>query len=490
MISIENNRFFDYLKSLDRNEFNEFMRIVSKNKLSKVAQLMKLLKPYYPDFNTTINKAILYKKIYKRTFDPQNKKENQRFMDIINDLTIIVEDFIVNIVLRRKGSNYEWIKIQALRERGLTEQLKKSLDKYELRLETETIRDDTYYEKIHKINDIRYNDLELDRNILIKTIEALDKQYIAKKMRLIKEVKVMQLIQNYEDIPMYNRDNVLNTSKKWGEDKDVVFELYSKIQGLFIFDDIWLERYNEVKILYKKHFTKFSGGEQLELMSALVNTTNHMMSKSNAVLRKELYAFFKKELYLWYRFGLDHTIFIQNEQIHEVVFSNIYRNILEYESLQAAEDFAKQHFKYLKKETRIKIEILSKSMKAFEEKDFTKVVELLKGKQFRHYAIEFHAKSLLIRALYQESLVKKAVNQLDGVVDQLGKAISAFDTYVGRNFKEHDVLYSVYKNFLKCMCLFIKYPYDNTLSDIENFIKENPKLSYSLWFKKKLQDLK
>ncbi len=407
------------LQSLDKDEFRRFRKFLRSPFFNSNQQILKLyecLYKFYPSFDAPkLTKAQLYKKIF-----PKEKYQDTRMRNLISDLKILTEEYLIQLQLKRKTFDKEKTLAEAFGERNLFEYFEKKTKKLVAELEGQAqkgIRN--YIEKMWLKQNYFYHPLTnkykaVDFEIQ-DILEDLDHFFVLGKLQFGSELKMRERIFSKNFQIRFIQES-LKESEGFSEENPV-FELYKCVFELFDSEKSE-EAFENGKRLLPKHFKSISKTDQIAI---LLNLRNYAIQQIN----KGLSSFYKDVLDL-YKLGLKLEIIIDNEKISEGDFINIvYAGCLGKE-FDWTSNFIETYQNYLDEAVREDTRVLSLAALYFHSQAYSKTIDLLSQYHFTQILYEVNARTILVRAWFEQFFTNH--DDYDFLMAQL----EAFEKFIRR----------------------------------------------------------
>lgn len=467
---------FMLLKSLNEEEFrrlHKFLRSPFYNYTKALIALFEYLRKYYPSFDSPkLSKEKVWDKIY-----PEEPFHHRKFWRLTNNLTQLVEKFIVQLELEKEPKKERSILIQALNRRNAY-----------LLFEKETLKmlekDDFLYalpkekplEKYLLLKDYFFHpstpkwkvDIEQQNEIM----ECLDLFFVSNKLRLASEFIGRESILKEKHAIHFLQLVVDEVERKYPK-----FKVYNKIIALQksqLEEDYWKARKQ-----YLKDLEDLGVEDRLTVLNQLFNYAIWQVNNGNNKFRQEHF-----ELY---KMALKSEILIQNEQISDLAFTNIVSYGASFKEFDWTSQFIEKYEIYLEKGQKEDALKLSWGYFFFFKKDFSEVLETLSPHSFKKVIHAQRGKSLLLRSFFELYLQDPTYYELF-----LSFSLS-FEKFLRRDSIQSQRKVKNYLNLISALRKIAKYRFNGKWNQnvrigmIENI--QSVKMVLKPWLLDKLEEL-
>lgn len=474
-------KLLDLLRSLNKEEFRRFYKFVKSpwfNSNHGVVQLYEYLRPFYPQFNSQkLKKEIVFENLY-----PGEKYRDTRIRTLISLLKRLVEEYLVELELKKEHGRLKELLAEALSNRNLYTYFSNQVQEIILELDAQPKRDmDYYHAKMLWHQALFFHPktakYSLESEHLQKTILNLDQFYLLAKLRFSLEVA--------------------NRKKFLSEDFDnfMLDEILEKIHhDSFPNDNPVIRLYNDILELHKRgrdddlmHQAKRDFDKHLHLLSAdqgrviLTNLINHTIQVYNTGVQEYL----EHQLEL-YQFGLARDLVINNGRISQAAFTNIavIGSILK--KFAWVQSFIESNAQYLDPAICEQAQNLSEAYLHYHQEDYDTTISKLMAVPFLEVTYGFRARGLLLRTYFECMLQDENYYEL-----MLGH-LHSFRKYLKRNptiGKQREIAYTNLINLTQKLVLILvkKFADELLLRELFSEVEASSPLITKAWLLKQIK---
>ena len=207
--------------------------------------------------------------------------------------------------------------------------------------------------------------------------------------------------------------------------------------------------FNNLKNILFSNQNLFPPDELRDLYLMAINYLISQLNSGEPTIKKQLFEFYRK--------GIEKRILLENQTLSRVTFRNIVSLGLMLKKYTWIETFIPQYAKFLHKNYRESIVHYSNARLSFDQKNYARAMQLLTQVEFDDILMNLNAKSMLIRMFYEEN-----------EYDALESLLASMRTYLSRK-KVIGYHKSNFSNLIKFTKKMLKInPYDKT--QIEHLI--------------------
>ncbi len=454
-------RLLIYLQPDEYKSFLLFVRSPYHNSNKQLAALAQCLHVHHPGFDLPkLTKEYIYKKMH-----PAGKLYHEGRMNVImSQLVKLCKQFLAFEQLKKDDFQLNKFRLIAYKEKRMDGEFAKASKKQEEALSK--WRDDGQYhlEKFLLNKDVFYHPGTIRYHVGMKSLnnslEALDMFFVWEKLRLA--------------VAAFNRMRIIN-------EKPTIRILQKILKGFE--NEI---QHRRVLGFYKKLIQFYTTGEMDSLYS-LVNEFESVSTKFDFVERQSNFTYLinifsqyhrngilglESKIFQLYRIGLKLGIFIENEKMNDIIFTNIVSiGSMSYE-FEWTMKFIENHNKYISDELVENAVNLSNAYicyyKAFYENnltEFSRVLDYLEKIDYSKPNYSYRARGLSLRTYY-EFLLKEKIG-MDFILDYC----NAFEKYLKRDKSLEKTKKKAFLNFIKQTRKLIKWNMQKLLHE-KNFDSE------------------
>ncbi|MDF1867047.1 MAG: hypothetical protein P1U70_19600 [Saprospiraceae bacterium] len=384
------------MQSLSMEELRKFKKFVQSpffNTNEQLVSFFNYLYKYAPKWDSRMfSKEIVFRTLFPDTPIFDSKKMG----NLMSELSLLFENFIVQIEFDTNPLEKNKIKLKALSNRNLTKSLEKQFRQIHKTPNTiSSIAGKNFHLSQFEINHKLYFDPSTRKfnkgQGLKEAMNHLDHFYFINKLQMGLEMKVIERVIG-EKHDNHFLDAILNLAHGIADDEEPSLKIYFYLVRSN--QARQLEDYTSAKRLFIKHIQDLNNLDRFAILLHLINFAVTQSYSSEKYWLREIL-----DLYI---LGLEQKILIQNNNISPAAFTNIVINgikLKEYDWL----DYFIQHYKpYLDSDHREQIEVLCQASIFFAKEDFSNVTRLLTSHSFPKPIYKIRAKSVLLKTIYEE----------------------------------------------------------------------------------------
>lgn len=455
----------------DIYHLNDFVDSPFYNKNDQAIALWEYVKTYAPDFDhSDLERLNVYGQIF-----PGETFNHGKFRHLQTDLTRLMEKFLV--VKYRENHPQEVMHdlARAYAERGLEkdyeETCRKYLKKAEARTQSETadfLREFEFEESryLHGIQSRARN----QTSTVSEVMQALDRMYLAKKLRYSCEV--------------INRANILQEDYR-----------------LFLTDEItarladFPHLHHPLIDLYRQTLMTLTQGEEESHYYSLRNALEESFDQIEPSELNHLYAFalnyairqfnsgkqeYGRQIFDLYKVLIEQHLIFEQEILPVPHYKNMVAIGTRMKEFDWVEEFIKEYQKYLPEEDAHNACTYNLAYLLFAKGEYRKVLKLLSSVEFTDIFYLTDARATLLRTYYE-------LDDFDGLAYLQG----SFRMLLRRDKQLSDYQRKLYLNLIKITQLLMKYQLGEkiTLEQIQAHIDKSPNIAAKGWVLEKLKEL-
>ena len=409
----------------------------------------------------------MFKKLFpKESFDAQKMRKT------MHGLTVLVEEFLGAMHLRKYPKQKERLFITELSNRNVYSQFEKRTKNLLNQIDALPYRNVEVYKDMFEINLEYYGHIETTKQkrrvtLLSTTKTYLDHYYLLESQRLQVALEGNKKIFGKEiGIPKLS-DSRLSIKKA------PTFKLYELIKKAIAAPQNE-EMYNRIERLFKQEINSLARNDQLEVIRMILNHFSNQINNGKKGFHARILSL--------YKFGLEHNLLVENDLISENIFTNIVIVGLFEKEFDWVEQFIDNYTCFLPDTIREDAICLSKALLCFNKKDYGATTALLLSYSFITPLYLLNAKTILLRTYFEQFVLD--LSYYDLLIDQC----AAFDRFVRRNVYISKKRKALYLNFIaftrKIANAFLM---ESSMDDLANQIKEAPSVALKSWLLEKIE---
>lgn len=454
------SKLINLLKSLSPDEFKQFEKFVDSsfyNKGRDLTPLMKVIKPFYPEFDDIkLTNEFLFKKIF-----PGKKYDKIRSENLIRTLSShlfrICKEFLIYLELENQTVKKKYLLLNQLRKKGLYKEFDREFGSLDYETEDNSKGSIGYFFDEYLISSVK-RDCSLNRDDFAEafeyTIKASENTVAAALISCFKFEDEKNLAQAYNlnlgsNIVQPLLDNLnsvsfLNSLNKNGSRYFPYIEIFLTIYMMNKFRDK-TEYFFKLKDLLKKYSAIFGHSENYVLWNILLTYCG--INKLGA-----------RETFLLYRHILENGFYklSQKEDFHIVLFRNIVidtSSIFEYKWL---EEFINKYSEELNENHRENMRAYSMAYLLFARSEFEKALENIMKIKYNLFLFKLDLKILQLKIYYELGFYEEGLS-----------LVSATLSYINSTKELAEFIKESIGNFAKCMRELIKIRSDASSKKID-----------------------
>ena len=415
---MKETKLYYLLQHLTKTELKELGKAVSSplfNTNPTVKLLFELLKKHHPHFEITSAVRI---KTFHRLF-PNQPYKDQKLRRLFSGLSKVVEQFYIHLELKQEAYKKKKLLSEAFGRRNMYKLFYKQSNELLDENDGQTQDADFYLKKMSLLKKLYFHPQHDKYNLKDTTLEelsdSLDAFFALSKMQLAIASKNQMKILNQQFTLRFLSAIDLEVENGFLNEHPI-FQLYANgLQILGKHPDIDFEKYEQ---LVFQHLKLLNAQDALILF---YNGLNYAIRQSN----NGNYQFGEKA-FRWYLFGLEHQLFLNNDQLSEATFSNIVLFACKQKAFDWVDRFIKEYQAYLNPAIRKEESLFCTAVMNYYEAKFERIIENLSSYSFsKPYILK--TRNILIRTYFELFLQDK-----DHYL-QLENALHAFENYLYKN---------------------------------------------------------
>jgi len=417
---MKENNLIHLLKNLNNTEFRRLKKFLQSpffNTNEQVTALYMLLKKYYPTFDApSLTKQKVFKKLY-----PTLSYSDNKMRLLISDLKLVVEEYLVQLQLKKHTVERKKLWVNALAERNMTKFYLMEEQKLQDNLKAVNIHDAIQFKELYSLNHmLLFNktntNTQSNKNLVIKTNEYLDLFYFTRKLQYIASIASQNRVYKlkaqlpFTDLILKNIDTTTFAQFPIFKILKYLIELTQNGHST--------NKYQAVKQLTRQHFDEFAPELKLNILQLLFNHCAYLY-KSGKVE-------FLKEQFTWYKFGFDKKTLVEQVQLTDITYKNTIVLACHYQDLEWVKAFIEEYTDYLLPEERTVAKAIGLAYYYFNKSEYEAVIQ-----QLQH--IDFGPKHALNgRSLLLQSYIELYFLRLS-TTDYIFHYAAAFKRYLKRS---------------------------------------------------------
>jgi len=466
------------MKKLDAVEFKGFLRFLQSpvfNTNTRVIALYKLLKKYYPAFDSP---KLAREKVHAKLY-PNKKYNYQQFANLITDLTRLTEEYFMHLAYKADTFQRRKFLAQSYKERDMYDLFEKESNDLLVIADVQerAINFQRSYEVLHDFYFHPNTDKREKKILALKLmVEHLDNYYLHKKLLLAVEMKSREKIFNESyDIALLDEVKALANTKR--ENPSVYF-YYLLLKMLESNDE---KDFFELRNYFFEHSDQIAQALKISIFRALNNFCL-------AAIRNGQSNFAFEHLDL-YEFGFKKELIVVDGKVSTFSFLNAVTSGIICNKTDWVRTFIEEYQQYILPKNQKVMMIMANAYLAFHEQQYNKVTNLLIGFKSTNPILNIEARTLTTRAYY-EVLIKD-----DSYYELFLASLDSFNKFLYRTKGPNQNKIKSHQNFIHFLRQLGKIHIENKVSEntlnqlLSEITSTQPITSYN-WFINKIEKLR
>ena len=422
---MQKSKFIEIFTTLSKVEQNRFQKWVNSPYHNQQQALIELLAYFLKAKTYSLEAA------HKATF-PKQKFNAQKLRNHLSYLQKLLEDFLVHEALEQAPQWKQNFLLSIYRERNASKGFQATARKQQVMLEKEPYRNIAYYYSEYCLQEEEYLFLEqqkrLENKNLQEVLDSLDTYYLANKLKYCVVALTHQQVfsTHYQ---LHHIEDILRQVEEGGWLKiPTIAVYYYSYQALA--DSNNIEACQQLKTTFLKHWDLF---ESSELKEFYLITINFFIKQLNYGYRA-----FAEEVFALYQSGLEHGVFIQQEQLSRFTYKNIAAVGMMCKAYTWVEGFIEQYMSYLPQMHQATYGAYNKAKLYYQTKEYKKAMNCLQEIEPIDRELIIDSKVTLMKIYYE----LEEYTPLEALLESFGM-------YIRRNKELSSYLKTNYQNLIK-----------------------------------------
>lgn len=463
---MQKSKFIEIFTTLSKVEQNRFKKWVDSPYHNQQQSLKRLL----DYFLTTNSYTYTWEAAHEATF-PKQKVNVQKLRNHLSYLQQLLEDFLIYEHLEQSPQQKQQLLLSIYRERKASKGFQATARKQQLRLEKEPYRNIAHYYSEYCLQEEQYlfweQQKRLENKNLQEVLDSLDTYYLANKLKYcVIALSHQQFFSTHYQLH-YIEDMLKEVEEgNWLQIPTIAVYYYS-YQALA--DSNNIEACQQLKTTFLKYWDLF---ESKELKEFYLITINFFIKQLNYG-----YIAFAEEVFSLYQSGLEHGVFIQQEQLSRFTYKNIVAVGIKCKAYTWVEEFIENYIEYLPKPHQSTYAAYNKAKLYYQTKNYKKAMSCLQAIEPIDRELIVDSKVTLMKIYYE----LEEYNALEALLESFGM-------YIKRN-KElsayHKTNYKILIKYFRKLQQYNFYEEATRLALIKK-IEEEAQLPERQWLLKQL----
>jgi len=436
---MEKNKILLVLKSFSPLELNKLRKFITSpyfNSNEGISMLFEiLLNSLKRDQISANHKEIFWKKVH-----PSKPFDDVRYRKYQSDLLRLVKSFLVHESFHQDSFKKSLLLLKEVRERNLNvlnAEAKRKADKALKNIPNQS--SEHFQGKILLEKELYLLDFK-ERRIRMSNLEELvkniDNYYYTERLKISSDIQSRSRFVNRKIDSSVAEQLIQNLDKKTIEAEPItqMYKVAYQTQMASIENDIY---FLELKKLLAELNNEISNNDLISLYTSLINYCIKQINSGNQEYLEKLLEIYKAQI-------ADGTILDRNV-ISKGKFKNISILALRVGQFDWAESFIREYIQFLPLQIQENQKRFQLSALYFYQKEYGKVVEILRDFEFKDIIENLNSKTTLLQTYYE-------IKEFDAL-DSLLRSLKTFITRHKEIDRERLILY---KNLIKIMSQMIQ----------------------------------
>lgn len=409
------NKVFSVLTALNRTDRRRLVKFMASpyfNQSKPLTQLCDFFLEKLEGGAVEFERADAFNAMFSNAvYDDTN------FRKYCSDLLGLIEDFLAVEQFTQKKSNKKLATIEAVREKKFEALYSSSLRDARKELSQNGAQSSTFYYQNYLIEKGHYELMELEKKGVERfnvedILLNLDNFYFIEKIKYYCSVLSQKNLLNQD----YNIEfiyPVINYLKSKESNSSPVLSIYLS-SYLTLSEPENIEHYFKLKELLIDYSSSLEKKEAVNLFDSAMNYCIRKMNQGKSEFYQEYFELAEK--------GLKESILLENGEITHWRFNNIVANALRLGKVEWADKFIGNNKEYLPETQRENVVSFSLSRLHWYQKDYNKVLEVIRNVEYEDFNYSLISKSTLLKAYFE-------LNEFDALIS----FIETFSVYINRH---------------------------------------------------------
>lgn len=421
------------LEKLSNRERGRCLKFVQSPYFNKNQELIDLFQLIHKDLNSSRTKAFTKEKVWKK-IQANTPYDDVRFRKYLSDLLKLVEQFLAQEQFEKDKYQKSIYELEAVIDKKI-DRLYSGMRRFVRKIpQNTTYRNSKYYYYLLEASKLLHDlETEVEQKKKISTdftqlSRALDIYYFAEKLRINYDATIWKRIDGSLNANIKFIDQINEFMHQEAEMLDPPVRMYQTINQLSKHpeeDQIYFE--------YKKQLDEnihfFPPYEAIAIYSAGINHCIRKINTGDSNYLDELYS-----LYIGYA---NSTVEYSNE-LSQWDFNNIITVALRSGKFDQVDQFIQEYGSFIDERYRDNAVSYNLANLRFYQKDYSKVIEILRNVEYDDAFYNMNSKTMLIRTYYESDQYEPLIYLLE-----------SFRVYINRNKNIPDSRKVLFKNLIR-----------------------------------------
>ena len=472
---MENSQLIAVLKTFSAKDIRDFKKWLASPFHNQSKDVVQLFEYLFKNDNLNKPKALKKDKVFQKIF-PREKFDDARFRQTMHFLFKQIESFLTYCELVQDEIKNEIVLAKTYRKRKLDRSFEKTVQKIQKTQTQNLRRDSDYLYNNYLFQKEKFGYLaQFNRTSgtnLQESSDALDKSYVAERLK-----QSCLMLEHKWHYKVEYSHGILKAAINYVEAEDLLKEpsiaVYYHIYKLLTESENKDANFFELK----KSIIEFGHlFPKTDMKDALLMAINYCIHKQN-----QGESSFVKESFDLYKYGIQRSLLIENNNISKLTFINISSFGIMLSEFEWVEQFLSQYNIYLKEKDQENIVNFCKGKLHFQKGQFDLAMDNFMNVKENDIILNLNSKLTLLKIYYKQDYHEVLLS----LSDSMKKYIKRKD--VPESYRK------VYESIIRLMKKLVKVnPFNKTdIQKLRKEIEETPTLPNSErgWLLEQVEEL-
>lgn len=405
---MKNTPLINHILTLNEVEIDQFRLWLASPLFNNRSELVELLDWIINAQITETDQTTFTKQVAFKSLFPNNDYNDQQFRHLMSYLLQQLRQFLIWQTLQQNQVEQELLLLENLRQRGLGKAFDKQTKKVFKLLKKQPFRNQFYYFYEYQIQVKQYtffNSNSREAKVPLKEIATNFTTFsIANLLKWHCSILTHKSVTKEEYDTTFLEQVLAYLANGFYKNVPTIQIYYQTYQALTKGDEA---NYNSLKSLILVHFKSFPLSEIRDIILLAINFCIKKLNSGESE--------FLKEIFEWYKLGLQENIFIFNNELSRFTYNNITLAGLKLEEYDWTKNFIETY--------KNKIEIIYQHDTYYFnlalwhqfQNQYEAVQVLLQKVSFNDVLQSLHAKRILLKIYYETNAEKSLESLLDSI---------------------------------------------------------------------------
>ena len=384
-------KFLTLFRALEREEAADFYKYLKRTRSTETVALnvFGFIRKQKDDSKLEIQY------VCRKLYNDDSAKAQKKLFNTFYDLHCWLKEFLLLQKANDGGFGSQFLWLAVLEERGMEEEFSKQAGIVQKKIASQPGKGIADYIQNIMVNNLvhyhRRSEKQLPGTDMLRRFKNdLDIFYAVSQLKVACELANFKN-QHPEDAAGESFPVLLEFANTSAPMQHPLYLLYREIYQMMTSGQD--EHYARIINLLSEHVREIEAAEMHTMLQYL---HNHAASQIRA--GKEA---FWESTHLLDRFGVEQGVFAQENKISTIHFNNIIAAACKAKNFAWALAFVASHGIYLQAEIRADTMLLAKTIISFEQKEYKKVIETLKPRDFDAPLDRIRARAMVLLSMYE-----------------------------------------------------------------------------------------